>query len=940
MPYDPTSATFFRAFRFVDARQSGDDITRTDLDVALDDLSAGVNSSLQGGVSFMGEWDASIGAFPSERLGGGAVRARDAWRISVGGEIDGVPFVAGEYLQSLVAAPGQEYDSRWIRLDGLGFATATQILANTQQARDDAILARDSAAESAVIAATIAPGALPVTPDTPITSDGSLTGITVLGVYTAPKQIRLWIGNSRQPPENNFYTVVPSATTTSVVFAEAVPAGLQVSYEAVRQIASPVADPDAISFPDGSTALDLWQGVKVYASRAEMEAANIAAPVMRIGYIQGGRVYWFLRDAAGTAATTADGGNWSPDGDVYPDHFADNTIPGTTDMSAALLAACQYVASLSLPVDHGGGTVHVTGKTAIASEVNVVGNNITISGDGRAGTQIVPTGLTGNVIKFGSELAGTSYDCAIKDLKFVVPPNTVRTSGAFVQFRNVTGGGSFNVDYSGFYGAIDIVGSAHLIISNTWMRGRNRNGVGNVAKYCVQVDDDPVTLRGSTGIYISKMDGIANNSITNGWVEDFLIVRSCDGLYITDFHANLAQWAVTLAPHDSAFLGEFRMQGFYLDKSAIGNFRIVGNTTQAVRTVNLSNGLMRAAGGGGSDITTTDASAIHLDVGADGLDLFTMVNVRIDAPQGRAINTLTTNIRDQSYIGCTFEDINEGDNVGFNELELLGGNIHLDNTTFIRGSASTAASINSVTNASLKTGVIYDYDSLVTSRVSSVASTVEQGVAGWSGYRIPTSNNWDSVAKNKLMVNTDSSAIGVPTAVSSWHGLTMSQGDTATQMALRPDDFRFRRKTSGIWGLWRRIITDIGLVGTVSQSSGLPTGAVFEHGSNANGEYTRFADGTMVCTKRIQFLAQDITTPFGSLYQSANLITGAQTYASAFIAVPTFDCTVHCVTDAVFEGISGTGSTTATPSGVYALSPVSLTNKTLYLNITATGRWF
>ena len=42
--------------------------------------------------------------------------------------------------------------------------------------------------------------------------------------------------------------------------------------------------------------------------------------------------------------------------------------------------------------------------------------------------------------------------------------------------------------------------------------------------------------------------------------------------------------------------------------------------------------------------------------------------------------------------------------------------------------------------------------------------------------------------------------------------------------------------------------TGIGsLVGAVSQVAGVPTGAVIERGSNANGEYVRFADGTQRC---------------------------------------------------------------------------------------------
>jgi len=37
------------------------------------------------------------------------------------------------------------------------------------------------------------------------------------------------------------------------------------------------------------------------------------------------------------------------------------------------------------------------------------------------------------------------------------------------------------------------------------------------------------------------------------------------------------------------------------------------------------------------------------------------------------------------------------------------------------------------------------------------------------------------------------------------------------------------------------------ILGAVSQSGGVPTGAVIENGSNANGSYVRFADGTQVC---------------------------------------------------------------------------------------------
>ena len=37
------------------------------------------------------------------------------------------------------------------------------------------------------------------------------------------------------------------------------------------------------------------------------------------------------------------------------------------------------------------------------------------------------------------------------------------------------------------------------------------------------------------------------------------------------------------------------------------------------------------------------------------------------------------------------------------------------------------------------------------------------------------------------------------------------------------------------------------ILGTVSESGGVPTGAIIERGSNSNGEYIRFADGTQKC---------------------------------------------------------------------------------------------
>lgn len=53
------------------------------------------------------------------------------------------------------------------------------------------------------------------------------------------------------------------------------------------------------------------------------------------------------------------------------------------------------------------------------------------------------------------------------------------------------------------------------------------------------------------------------------------------------------------------------------------------------------------------------------------------------------------------------------------------------------------------------------------------------------------------------------------------------------------------------------------ILGVVAQSGGIPTGAIIESGSNANGRYTKYADGTMICTNYIDNpgLSQRISFP-------------------------------------------------------------------------------
>jgi hypothetical protein len=144
-----------------------------------------------------------------------------------------------------------------------------------------------------------------------------------------------------------------------------------------------------------------------------------------------------------------------------------------------------------------------------------------------------------------------------------------------------------------------------------------------------------------------------------------------------------------------------------------------------------------------------------------------------------------------------------------------------------------------------------------------------------------------------------------------------------------------RQVRSGpIYGAWVREYNQGNILGTVSQSSGVPTGALFESGSNANGAYLKFADGTMICTRQI-FLA--------SLGSAISYTTGLNRYAFTWTYPAVFSSASAVSgsgTDQAAVGfIGGLGSSSGSSSGHHYITPTNgLTSVTI--RVIAIGRWF
>jgi len=150
----------------------------------------------------------------------------------------------------------------------------------------------------------------------------------------------------------------------------------------------------------------------------------------------------------------------------------------------------------------------------------------------------------------------------------------------------------------------------------------------------------------------------------------------------------------------------------------------------------------------------------------------------------------------------------------------------------------------------------------------------------------------------------------------------------------------FRAWTSNLPNSWIDMFNQSSIVGTVSEAAGVPTGAIIEKGSNANGDYTKFADGTMICT--ISKLA-DSATSFGSGTASDPFRSGVKEYVfpAAFVT------NAPVVSSSASRNVSGVGRiayaafTEATLTGIIEAQAVTVTNDIApTLNFVAIGRWF
>lgn len=73
-------------------------------------------------------------------------------------------------------------------------------------------------------------------------------------------------------------------------------------------------------------------------------------------------------------------------------------------------------------------------------------------------------------------------------------------------------------------------------------------------------------------------------------------------------------------------------------------------------------------------------------------------------------------------------------------------------------------------------------------------------------------------------------------------------------------------------------------ISTLETNIDTELGKIIESGSNSNGSYVKWEDGTMICRKKMDFGEKAVSNSWGSLYESEILTIGD--YAQPFVEIP------------------------------------------------------
>jgi len=302
----------------------------------------------------------------------------------------------------------------------------------------------------------------------------------------------------------------------------------------------------------------------------------------------------------------------------------------------------------------------------------------------------------------------------------------------------------------------------------------------------------------------------------------------------------------------------------------------------------------------GVDVAVTSGTNVVLTVGAGAGDVVDVVAygafVLADVPpNARAINTGT---------GLT----GGGDLSADRTLALTGQALALHNLATSGMVARTGAGTVAARTITAGTGI---------------GATNGDGVSGnptiaLTGQALALHN----LATSGMVARTGAGTVAARTITGTANQITVTNGDGVSG--------------NPVVALTAEVYRRANILGTVSQTGGVPTGAIIERGSNANGSFVKYADGTLICNVRIAITPVANTPTTGTATLPAAFVAGYDgdsATTSGYTAVATSHASVAALT----RGALVEAASTATAVSINILrSNTTVTNN----SVMCIGRWF
>jgi hypothetical protein len=405
-----------------------------------------------------------------------------------------------------------------------------------------------------------------------------------------------------------------------------------------------------------------------------------------------------------------------PKNPVTPDHFSENTIPGTTDMTTAINAACDYSLQVMLlgedylvsgTISLYGSNAKLYGQGQPVSKILCATNNIDIITLDGPGTQVLSVEVSGIMLAY---TAGTKTGGAhIRGMKYL---RWAKFDDLFI--RNVYDAFRFNGIFQAFF--TRIFSDQFGLTSGT--KGRYFFNFDAVTEGVAHSDIHVITC--NLGAF-APSGGFG--------LEAWMRLNTCDGIYIDNSHFLKAERFLIANPTGGAvdnIVASITISNSYLDHARYGHIQLLGSAA-IYQNILLSNTHVRLA-----DECTTGLIEISAD--CKGI-IVSGGSVRLSSARG--IYTNPANIVKNVVIGGTvFADNNSANNAAYGDIELSATGGTITGLSFEGGGAAGVA----IRLTAASSGIITSANSHINSTAG--AEYVNSGTENWvDGHDIGTNAN-------------------------------------------------------------------------------------------------------------------------------------------------------------------------------------------------------